>query len=193
MKKHKKIKLFATFLLICVVTVCAFGVVGQTNAYYTGTDSKTNQINVQKVEIEVEEDIVGLMKKSVTITNPYAAPCYVRMKAMVPVIKGLKEYEPNYGDNFVRAEDGFYYLNRVLKSGEQEVIGGGTAPFYKTEFESTLSDITNEEVKLERERIASIADVVIYVEAVQAEGIFDGEVPADPVEAAKQAFAKISN
>ena len=182
MRSHGKISMLTMFFMVCFLTVCAFGFVGRTNAYYTGTSSKENQINVQKVQIEVEEEVEGLTKKSITIENPDSASCYVRMKVSVPNIKGLITTGPNIGSDFQDGGDGFYYLTYILQPGNKVTLGG-TPAFYEARFADNLTDA-------EKARIASLADVVIYVEAVQSDGIDVGEKQG--AEAAKAAFAKVA-
>lgn len=190
MRNHKKLIKFAMFFLVCIITVCAFHFVGPTNAYYTGSDSKENSIGVQKVEIKLDEKVSGLQKTEVSIQNPNKARCYVRIKVMVPKINGLTiESGPKYGE-FVKGDDDFYYWHSILPSNGEVTLGGSDdKPFYKVRFDDSLLGEEEEKVK-ERERIASLADVVIYAEAVQADGIdLPDNINRNSAEAAMYAFS----
>lgn len=164
---NKKTVKFTSLFLICIAAFCLFTFVGRTLAAFTGTDSVKNSIKAGELKIEVIEEKDHLQKTSVTIKNTKDVKCYIRLRVSVPNIEGLKG---ELSFDLTPLEDGgdkFYYYPKVMLPGESIQIGKKDEnPFYSASFLEGLDD-------KEKERIAKLGDVVIYVEAVQADNILE--------------------
>lgn len=161
------------FSIALAASLAAVAVVGSSLAYFTDKDEKTNTLTIGNVDITLTEpgwDATGkeeakemypgeAVAKDPTVTNNGKNPAFVRVKVEWPENVDLS-YRTDYvdnklGDNWVDGKDGYFYYNEVLGLNEttdalfdQIVLGTDTMN----------GDATTE------------YDVVVYAEAVQAQG-----------------------
>ena len=161
------------FSIALAASLAAVAVVGSSLAYFTDKDEKTNTLTIGNVDITLTEpgwDATGkeeakemypgeAVAKDPTVTNNGKNPAFVRVKVEWPENVDLS-YRTDYvdnklGDNWVDGKDGYFYYNKVLGLNEttdalfdQIVLGTDTMN----------GDATTE------------YDVVVYAEAVQAQG-----------------------
>lgn len=161
------------FSIALAASLAAVAVVGSSLAYFTDKDEKANTLTIGNVDITLTEpgwDATGkeeakemypgeAVAKDPTVTNNGKNPAFVRVKVEWPENVDLS-YRTDYvdnklGDNWVDGKDGYFYYNKVLGLNEttdalfdQIVLGTDTMN----------GDATTE------------YDVVVYAEAVQAQG-----------------------
>lgn len=161
------------FSIALAASLAAVAVVGSSLAYFTDKDEKANTLTIGNVDITLTEpgwDATGkeeakemypgeAVAKDPTVTNNGKNPAFVRVKVEWPENVDLS-YRTDYvdnklGDNWVGGKDGYFYYNKVLGLNEttdalfdQIVLGTDTMN----------GDATTE------------YDVVVYAEAVQAQG-----------------------
>lgn len=161
------------FSIALAASLAAVAVVGSSLAYFTDKDEKANTLTIGNVDITLTEpgwDATGkeeakemypgeAVAKDPTVTNNGKKPAFVRVKVEWPENVDLS-YRTDYvdnklGDNWVDGKDGYFYYNKVLGLNEttdalfdQIVLGTDTMN----------GDATTE------------YDVVVYAEAVQAQG-----------------------
>lgn len=177
--KARRLLVFASLLVV-------FLGIGATTAWFTDIEAAINVFTVGENSITIDEDLVGLSKKNISITNTGNIPVYVRMAVDVPegitYIDGENveqtlsfTFDPKEPKDWTYEEDGYWYYNHVLPAGAKAVL------FNSVELE-------NEIPAAEMERIKELLDITVYGESIQSEGFPEEE----GITTAKEAFGYLA-
>lgn len=118
----------AAALLLLILLLTAAGLaVGVGSAYFSDQDARSNRIKPGDSNLEITEEFHPpdelkpgeVIAKSVQITNKGKSSCFVRCRLLLDD-EGILPYL-NLGpdtENWVKAEDGYYYYKSALEIGE---------------------------------------------------------------------------
>ena len=115
-------------LLLAVTALLIIPQIGKTLSYYSDTETKVNHAVMGFNEIEIEEEFEepdeikpgAVIDKTVRVKNTGNGDCYVRIKAVFShSLTGDKcTVDWNTKDFTYKAEDGYWYYNHILPTGE---------------------------------------------------------------------------
>lgn len=183
-----KKKLIALLSGLCVaVVIGALAYTHVTTAYLVDSDDKVNVAQMGSMDIEIDEDIVDYEKQNIAVKNKGTVDCYVRVMIKIPKVMdssgnlytavvtladGMKienwdeiTFIEVKGGSWRKAADGYWYYSEKVKPKD-------TIPF----LQSIKYDGISDKADINRDQL----DVVIYVEAAQADN--RGEI-TDPKDA----------
>ncbi|GAA6408902.1 hypothetical protein K040078D81_30190 [Blautia hominis] len=125
-KREMRREAAALLLLILLLTAAGLAV-GVGSAYFSDQDARSNRIKPGDSNLEITEEFHPpdelkpgeIIAKSVQITNKGKSSCFVRCRLLLDD-EGILPYL-NLGldtENWVKAEDGYYYYKSALEIGE---------------------------------------------------------------------------
>lgn len=151
-------------LLLAVTALLIIPQIGKTLSYYSDTKTKVNHAVMGFNEIEIEEEYEepdeikpgAVIDKTVRVKNTGNGDCYVRIKAVFShSLTGDKcTVDWNTKDFTYKAEDGYWYYNHILPTGE-------TTPALMTKITVGADIITGVEDLPE-------IKLIVYAESVQS-------------------------
>lgn len=174
MSSKKNIGLTLMACLVVGVFGFFFAFRNGTLALFTDKDTAVNEVKTGKMEIEIEEEIKDGIKYNVGATNTGNVDAYIRLMVTIPdnqYLEFVKEFHNANADKtssidwYFNSEDNYWYLNSKLASGE-------TAMLY-----DSIKAVGKGGVSVTEDILNKYGDVIVYVEAVQADNMIipDGE------------------
>lgn len=122
MKKGKTLLIGITGLLLGVVLV--LGLHGKkTLALFSDQDLVINTGTAGSVRVDVTEEVDGLSKSNISVTNTGDSACYVRMRVVMPneeVVQGQLSVDKGSAKWQKGADGYFYYAEPVASGGKTE-------------------------------------------------------------------------
>lgn len=194
--------------------------ISATMAFLTDREAAVNRFQTGKIELELNETVIGLTKTEIGVTSRGTSKCYVRVRANVPTVtypyltkelvrmegqallydiqgREIKASEwevqsqlpavvvrgntTSEGTEWVKKEDGFWYLSVTLNPGENALFLNEIT--YPGLWDEPAGNVIN---PLPDGLTLDMLTIPIAAEAVQAEGIPVGDLTG--ADAARQAF-----
>lgn len=168
MKNRKKIGLIVMACMLIGLFGIFFAFQNKTLALFTDSDSALNVIQTGTFDTHIDEEIIDGVKTKVGATNNGTVDAYVRMMVLIPdnqyLTFGVEFYNPNADktgskDWVYNEADGYWYYNNILKAK-------GEAILYKK-----IQATSKNGVSVTEDLLNKYGDVIVYVEAVQADNI----------------------